>query len=484
VNAQQVNDSDVLEAIWYVRRLTLTRGLRGYVDWVARAVGWGTVAWMLFWLVIYAIASAQLLPKLTPPIASRNLPSIFSGLAAVGLLFVAIRSRTPPAFLGRRDLYRLGLPALPGEDVMTWPLAQARGARFALGAVLGGAWTLVGSAWFGLGVPFAALALGLVWMASLDLEWLAYAARDRDNRAANLGLGLMLTIVIGSSLTVWLFGMGLLSALWQGHLTHLIVPVALAGVGWVFTSRSLNAGYPSRFASHAQILSELRAMQFMMLLTRQMPDPDQQRRLRDQLRDAPTAIRPHRFLPAPDASRGPLAGLAWRTALTLYRRPLLEQLDLLVRMVAVAVSSLSIVRGPGGLALEVIALAFLLPRLIGPESPAPTWPINGGERTLGRTLPGIALILVGAFVAGMVAVLIGGFDVNTLTSALARTVLALLILEKFAIWRGTSAASVESAVSAGLLAVAPTVLLDLFGLSAFAPFVQVALIGLLVLPTP
>ncbi len=472
------------DAVRYARRLTLLRGLRGYVDWVGRAVGWGTVAWILFWLVIYAIASAQILPRINPPINTSNLPVIFSISSAAILFFVTLRSRTPPAFLGRRDLYRLGLPALAGTDVMAWPINQARGLRFAIGVVLGAVWTLVASAWFGVSVPWAAPTLALVMMVSLDLEWLSYAARDRDNRAANLWLNAALAVVIVSSLTAWLLGVGLLSGLWNPNPAGLIAPVALAAIGWVGTTASLRFGYPTRFATHAQILGELRAMQFMMILTRSMPDPDQQRRLRDQLRDSPTAIRPNRFLPVPAPDSGARGALAWRTALTLYRRPLLEQLDLIVRLGVVALSSISLVRGPGGLLLEVIALVFLLPRLIGPEAPNPMMPINGGERTLGRTLPGIGVILIGSLIAALIAALITPFDPNLIVTAVTRTILALVVLEKFAVWRGTSPRSIESSISAALLAVLPTVLLDAFGLGSLAPTVQIALIGLLLLPTP
>jgi hypothetical protein len=472
------------DAVRYARRLTLGRGLRGYVDWVARAIGWGTVAWILFWLVIYAIASAQILPRLKPPITAANLPLIYSAIAGVALFFVAIRSRTPPAFLGRRDLYRLGLPALPGVNVMSWPINQARGLRFALGAILGAVWTLVASAWFGINALWAAPTLALVLMASLDLEWLAYAARDRENAPASLWQNAMLGVVIVSSLTGWFLQIGLMSGMWNPNPLGLIAPIALAAIGWIGTTASLRVGYPARFATHAQILGELRAMQFLMILTRSMPDPDQQRRLRDQLRDSPTAIRPNRFLRAPDAGSGARGALAWRTALTLYRRPLLEQLDLIVRLGVVALSSISLVRGPGGLLLEVIALVFLLPRLIGPESPNPTLPINGGERTLGRTLPGMAVILGGSVIAAVVAASVAPFDPNLVVTAVTRTILALVVLEKFAGWRGVSARSIEAAVSAALLAVAPTVILEMFGLGSLAPTVQIVLIGLLLLPTP
>lgn len=472
------------EAVRYARRLTLGRGLRGYVDWVGRAVGWGTVAWILFWLVVYAIASAQILPRLKPPISAVKLPVIFSSLGAAILFFVTVRSRTPPAFLGRRDLYRLGLPALAGTQVMAWPINQARGLRFLIGAVLGAVWTLVSSAWFGISTPWAAPTLALVMMASLDLEWLSYAARDRENRGANLWLNIALGVVIVSSLTGWLLHVGLPSGMWNSSPIGLIAPITLGAVGWIGTGASLRFGYPTRFATHAQILGELRAMQFMMILTRSMPDPDQQRRLRDQLRDSPTAIKPNRFLPVPAPGSGARGALAWRTALTIYRRPLLEQLDLVVRLGVVALSSISLVRGPGGLLLEVIALVFLLPRIIGPEAPNPMMPINGGERTLGRTLPGIAVILVGSLIAAVIAASLAPFDPNLIVTAVTRTILALVVLEKFAVWRGTSPRSIEASISAALLSVAPTVLLDMFGLGSLAPTVQVALIGLLLLPTP
>lgn len=93
------------EAVRYLRGRTVGRSLVAYREWVGRAVGWWTIIYLIFWLVIFVIAGLETLTPLEDPLANPQLVLLGIG----GLLFasLALAGRTPPVILDRRDLYRL-----------------------------------------------------------------------------------------------------------------------------------------------------------------------------------------------------------------------------------------------------------------------------------------------------------------------------------------------------------------------------------------
>src|SRR5690606_16053062 len=135
------------------------------------AVGWWTIVYMLFWLVVFAIAGVETLAPLEHPFPYPG-PVFATGGLAVLFLTVVVGGRTPPLILDRRDLYRLALGPQRPWDVLRWRyvVKQAGGAVAAL--VVGALWSLVARPWFGIDAPFAAPALALLALFLLDVRWL------------------------------------------------------------------------------------------------------------------------------------------------------------------------------------------------------------------------------------------------------------------------------------------------------------------------
>jgi hypothetical protein len=465
----------------FARRLSLSRGLSSWTIYVGKAIGWGTVAWLIGWVVIAIIAGAEVLPKFKQPINTKWLPIIFSSLAGLWLLFSASRSSTPPINLNGRDVYRLALTAEDAREVLDWPLNFARVFRFAIAAILGAVWTLVSSYWFDIFTPFAALTFGCLAALTVDLEWLAYSARGSENSAARAWLNILVLLVVVSSVAGGVLGFGLASGFWNLNILGLL-PIALLILGVIGSRASLTAGYPPRFAAQSQILSALRSMMLMSLVARSRPDPDQHRRLKDQLLGRVSSIRPTRSLPLPALDSSVLLAVAWRSALTLYRRPVFDQIGLVLQLAFVAFSSFSTVSGVGGFLLRALALGFLLPRLVGPAMPIMSTPIRSSERSLGRTLPGLAIIAV----VGLIGLLVSSFLNYPLESALlgiTRAMLGLLLLEKVATWAGFASTGAEAATSAGVLALVPAALLETFGVGSYTLMAQIGVMMILLLPT-
>ena len=465
----------------FARRLSLSRGFRSWVVYVGKAIGWGTVAWMIGWVVIAIIAGAEVLPTFKQPISSKWLPVIFSNLAGLWLLLASTRSSTPPINLNGRDVYRLALTAEDAREVLDWPLWFARVFRFAVAVILGAVWTLISSYWFNNFTPFAALTLGCLAAFTVDLEWLAYSARGSENTAARAWLNILVLLVLALSIAGGLLGFGLATGMWNASVLG-ILPAGLFVLGVLGSRASLTKGYPPRFAAQSQILSALRSMMLMSLVARSRPDPDQHRRLKDQLLGRVSSIKPTRSLPLPALDSSVLIAVAWRSALTLYRRPVFDQIGLVLQLALVAFSSFTTVSGVGGFLLRAVALGFLLPRLVGPAMPIMSTPIRSSERSLGRTLPGLAIIAV----VGLIGLLVSSalnYPLEPALLGISRAMLGLLLLEKVATWAGFASTGAEAATSAGVLALVPSALLETFGVGSYTLIFQVVVMMMLLLPT-
>ena len=83
-----------------LRRLTLQRATATYTHWVERSVGWGTLVWMVFWLVFYAVAASQVVIFNVKPSVNSALPIISSLLVAAVVAYVTLTRRTPPSRVG------------------------------------------------------------------------------------------------------------------------------------------------------------------------------------------------------------------------------------------------------------------------------------------------------------------------------------------------------------------------------------------------
>src|SRR5690606_32123909 len=279
VRAAPARGATAPSAVAYLRRRTVGRAADAYRRWIGRAVGWWTVLYLLFWVVVFAVAGVESLAPL-----ERRLPhpgGLFALAGLVALLAAGLGGRTPPVILDRRDLYRLGLgPQRPWHVLRwRWLVKQASGVAAAL--LLGGAWSLVAPAWFGVSAPYAAPALALLAWFLLGYRWLAYVGHPRqgpsaERRFAGGAFGVLTALTVmplaGVATAQLLLGgasgpfadpLSLLDPL--GGLTRatpltLVVPALLALASHLCVRRTLAHDWPPRFAPQSLVLSQVQAL--------------------------------------------------------------------------------------------------------------------------------------------------------------------------------------------------------------------------------
>jgi hypothetical protein len=451
-----------------LRRRTLTRAAGTYARWVERSIGWGTLIWMLFWLVFYAIAASQVVIFNVKPGSSPLLATVLSLLVAVGVAYTTLTRRTPNVILNRADLYRLGLAPLEPRATLAWEFTYSRMVAFTVGVIVGLVWWLFAYAFFRLQPVFAPLALGVWFAATLDWGWLRYVgARLLWVLPALLALGVIgdLTVGIGGS-----------SALFNSNPLGLIVPVVALIAGMVLSRATLSGAYPPLFATHSLVISQLRAMNLTAVMVQRPPDPDVRRRLVQTLRQGVAQLRPTRFLPYPTGA-GALGALAWRAALTLYRRTPLEQVGVALQLALLVAASGALIEGIVGKLLLMLALAVAVPRLLGPALSVA--PVDAMTRTLGRGLPGAAIIvIVGALVA-IYGAATASVPLQLVLVGVLHALIALVSLEKLSVRFKTPPSSRDVALLSAFVAVLPEVTLGILGMTGSLVPVQLGLLVLL-----
>ncbi len=529
-----------MNAIAYLRRRTIWRSAHGYATWVGRAVGWWTIVYLMFWVVVFAIAGVETLVRLTEPLPIAV--PLALGLAVTGAFaLLAAAGRAPPVVVDRRDLYHLALaPTIP-YDVLRLRLDVRRMLRLALGAAAGAVWSIVAPPLFHLQVPWAAPALALLAMAHADVTWLRYAGfrrPDGDGRAARTtAWGLIAVAVAAGAVAAlplwrnaldapWLGAVGLTGALTRPEAWTLLVPVGLALVAHRAVRRSLLRTWPPRFAAQSLVLTQLQAMRTLQILAgvagmgaslREL-DAGERVRLLAALHDRPGASRPRRSLRPPPVDAAPWRAIAWRAASTLVRRPRGAQ----VRLALLAVAAVGAVFAAAGVllgpppvpvgapgtptevpadtlgaafvgAIGVLSAAWLLARtaagLLGPPLTTRGLPIDTTERTRGRLTPAGLVLAVAtvpalgalAFVAGRSGSgsVLGPDPVGLVAAAVVLAATVLVALEKYATWSGAVARGWEATLVAALVASLPALVLGMLGVPGWALPTQVALLVVL-----
>ncbi len=474
-------------AIAYLRRRTVWRAVRGYLDWIGKAVGWASVVYLVVWFVIFLVSGIQLLKPLSDPLPTFFLPLAANALLSVFLLLPFLRSAAPPVILSRADLYRLALaPASPGES-LRWAFAL-KGVLYALaGFVLGACWSLVAATWLAKSAPWAAPALALLASAQLGLAWLAYVSASKGATFEGekglptsrlLGGLVVLLCVLGALAPGW----GLAAALHGPSPLTLLEPLLLLALTLWAVRASLRDAFPPAFPVQCLVLSELRALSTLAFLGAGAADPVRRGELLAQLREKPTRATKRR-LPLPPPAWGAGGAYGWRTALSLLRRPLPSHVVLMVLLAASSFGALSRAVGLLGVLFAALALGGALTRLLGPAAPAPPLPVAPADEALGRTLPGglvagVVVMLVLTLAAGAGVALTG----SALVIAVTQPLLGLLLLAKLSSWTGLPSERAEAWFVAALLALTPGLLLEPLG-AGVAVFIQLSLLwGLAVLP--
>lgn len=483
--------------ISYLRARTVRRSLRAYADWVGRAVGWWTLVYLLAWLVVFVIAGLETLTPLEQPSGVPHWVLMVTGAAPFATL--ALAGRVPPVILDRRDLYRLGLAPVRPWLALRWRFSFRAWLAAGLGAFIGGVWSVLAPALFGIHAPWAAPVLAAVAVARFSGAWLRYARNVP-------GAGASGWIVIGAGLLVAVVPYGLADALSSSSPLVLVMPLLLAALSVALVRRSLGEEWPPRFAPQSLVLTQLQAMRTLQLMAglagfvkQAAAEGGERRRLLAALHDTPGATRPNRSLPLPAANVPAWRGVAWRTASELWRRPVWRLGWLLLRVAAAAAAVIVVYQGSAsaasglgaggtaagvlGGAIGVLLAAFLVANagstLLGPELNVGTLPLEPGDRSLGRVAPGAIVILTLALAFPLYsAPALGG-----LIGAASLVLLVLFVLEKYGSWSGSGSGRWEAQLIAAVFAALPSLVLAAFGVPGWTVGVQVALLFIVLLIT-
>lgn len=525
-------------AVPYLRRRTVGRAAESYRRWIGRAVGWWTILYLIFWLVIFIIAGLETLTPLP-----QFLPSPATVVAAGGALVLVLAlagGRAPPVTLDRRDLYRLGLGPQRPWDVLRWRYRVKQAGAVVAGLLVGAIWSLLAPALFGFQAWYAAPALALLALVLFDLRWLRYvshahhgphAARAAANRVSLL-VGGLLALVLAGEAALRLAGvlqggyseLGPLAGLTVNSPWVLLLPLVALSNTQVAVLASLRSEWPPRFGPQSLVLGQmqaLRASQVMALMAGMsggfgggmrlggLGDAGERRRLLDALHDRPGATKPRRSLPLPSPRAPQWQALAWRTLSALYRRPLLGLGFTLVVALMAAAATLAVTGGatvttlsgnagesaaPGatgfmGGALGVLLAALFLARvasgLLGPHLDIGALPLDSLTRSFGRSAPALALLTLLLVPAAVLLVALGdggALNAEALVPAFAGAAslvgIVVLALEKYSSWSGAAPSRIEPQLIAAMLAALPALLLGALGVGDWTLITQFLLLGL------
>jgi len=396
--------------------------------WVGRTFGWSTILYLLFWIALFVVGGVQSAAPLATPLPAAALPTALDALALLALASVALQ-RTPPVVMGRAHAQLLGLAPWPAARVLRPRLVGYFISRVLVGGVVGTAVWLLVSILFALSAP-ALVALGAtLWLLRSALATLVY---ERNRAAWPLLAAVSLLAAAGVASGPLGYDQGAAAtfgaAVAAGAFAVLSVTITLSGQ---------RDAYPAGYLYDATMVSEFRSAVFFAVMTQNAGALRRRGPLaRSRRRRGRRAGRARLRLPAPPAQYGALGGVAWRSALSLLRAPLLMKLALLGALGYIyATLSAGVV---GGLPLAVLGIAagFLASWLLGPTIEPMPLPVDPFARGGGRVLPGVVAAGV-LFAALAIAGVNRGGSVSGSEAALlafALLALATVTLEKASSW--------------------------------------------------
>ena len=369
-NAAPADDTGPDEALRDLRRATLGRSVRSNVEWLMRAIGWGSIVYLIAWTIILVITAVQSLQPLPATVADplRHWLPAAGALVLALALHLAARAHVTPVWLDRRDLAHLANAAASPAAILRWPAWRAvlapRGTALAwaaaVAALLGTQYGWTGVAdWFG--APAAATVGALGAEASLAVGALAVAA---------------------------------------------VTAFALR------TAATTTSTVPSVVLRQSLQLGELRAiatLRGIAAMTMTEVDPGAgfaASRLRDELRGRREASSP-RWRPALPRRGGAASAFAWLGVVRAWRSSPWTVLAIIPACLA-AVAAVP-PGGPfGGASLAPsLALAWVAGQLHPGRVPWPGFAIDGRARTLAALLLVAAPVWVVATFAGVLRPLVG-----------------------------------------------------------------------------
>ncbi|MEX2502990.1 MAG: hypothetical protein WD336_11495 [Trueperaceae bacterium] len=461
------------QALAIARRKTVGRAVRAYMRWIVRSVGWASIVYLIVWSGVFLIAGLESVPRPATPLRLPvPLPVAIGALVAVGMATSLAAVRAPPLVLDRRDLIRAALAPIAPRAVLRWPFVRQGTARIVAGAAVGGLWTFLAAAWFGVDAPYAAVAAALLAWSQLQLAWWTYADADRPigRRGSLLAVaGTLAAAILGGAVP----DAGLAAALTGPSPLGLLGPAALAALTAYVVRLHGQERYPPRFAAQSFVLGRLQALRTWEMLSRATGaasgvDPGERRRLLDALHDRPSARRPTRSVPLPRADRAAWVALAWRSWSGLVRRPLAATLALGALLASAVAASAASLGTPLASAAATAWLTVVASRLLDGTSVPRTLPLGPSDRTFGRVVPGLAIATVLGTVALSARAANGTVPSGAEVLSLAAIVVAVFVLlEKVGTWIGSSR-SPEASIAVAVTVASPALLAHAFAVPGLA----------------
>ncbi len=477
-------DTDMAdEALQVLRRATLSRSVRGNVRWLLRAIGWGSIVYMIAWTIVLVIAAVQSLDPLAPAVTdalTRWLPA--AGAAALALvLHGAARAHVTPVWLDRRDLSHLAPGAATPRAVLRWPAWRAALAPVLTAVAFAGVIALVVPPLLGSSGLAALLTLPALAMLVPTLRWRAAGARGRDRLAwAVAGVAWFSAAAAASGAWFGLGGWGTWAAA-PVHATFglmaltpsLVVGAVVLVAAIVLALRTIAAttdAIPGVVLRQSLLLGELRAiatLRGLSVLTMTAVDPGAgfaSRRLRDELRGSRNARSP-RWRPAIPRRGGATTAFAWLGVVRAWR----SSPWTVVAIVPVCVAAVAAVPAGGPLGgaslLPSLAVAWVAAQLHPGRMPWPGFAVDARARTLAAVLVVAVPMWVVATLAGIARPALGMPAVADDWLMIPLALAAGAVVDLF----GAQAASTRNAgvwLTAGVLLAAPAAILGWAGLDS------------------
>ncbi len=333
-DAASVNAEQALQEL---RRATVLRSVRANARWVLRAVGWGSVVYLMFWTVILVIGAVQSVAPLSPAVADAvtawSAPAGSAVLALAALL--AARTTVTPLWLDRRDLTHLASGAAPPRAVLAWPALRLTLPAIAGALALAGVPALLVPRLLGEPALAALLVLPALAVGLRVLRWRAALTRARDPVAWAVAVGALVAAALSLGCT-WLaapacaltFSAPAAAALgsfdpWLAAAVGGALAIAVAALV-VRTIATSTRTLPAVVLLQSELLAELRAIATLRGLdavTGAAHDPGARfaaARARAALHARPSALKP-RWRPPIPARGGAVAAFAWLGVVRAWR---------------------------------------------------------------------------------------------------------------------------------------------------------------------
>jgi len=172
---------DNINVIRKLRQEAFSRSLRSYAEWIRDAIGWGSVVYLLLFLLAFLIMGLDEIPLQDPPLAPGPLTIVLTAGLILFLLLLLLPNRSAPVTLNRQELHHLALSPLPEWQVLKRSFTRTWSLHALFGLTAGGLWLFLAQRLYGITPWTAAPAMALIFTMIPSLKWVTWLRRDRLN---------------------------------------------------------------------------------------------------------------------------------------------------------------------------------------------------------------------------------------------------------------------------------------------------------------